>query len=154
MFKSLKADSRTSAVEGMKRYLVILAALGTLSSAWARLGDTDDKIEDAYGKVIERHLLDNGTVSVLYGKDRYLYFVVFANGRSVLERYSHVNGTDLSQREIARFLKVNAERASWIADDTSRERRFKRSDQKAEAIYLKGNKRPALIVRVLDKVTH
>jgi hypothetical protein len=122
------------------------AALG---SVWANLGDSDDRIDDSYGNLVERHLLDDGTVSVLYHKDRYLYFVIFANRRSVLERYSHVKGTDLSEKEIARFLKANAAGATWTPENTSKEGRFKRSDDRAEAIYAHAPGRPALTVREL-----
>ena len=59
-----------------------------------------------YGNVVERHLRDDGTVSVLYHKSQYLYLVIFANGRSVSEGYSRVNGTDLSEKEIAKFLEL------------------------------------------------
>ncbi len=113
----------------------------------ANLGDDNDKIEDAYGSVVERHLLDDGTVSVLYHKDRYLYFVIFAQRHSILERYSRFNGKDLSEKEIARFLKANAAGAKWIADDKSKERRFKRSDGKAEATYAEVDGHPTLTVR-------
>ena len=119
------------------------------SSALANLGGSDDKIEDSYGNLIERHLLDDGTVSILYHKDRYLYFVIFAEGLSVLERYSHVKGTDLSEKEIARFLKANAARATWAPDNKSKERRFERSDHKAQATYANITGRPTLTVREL-----
>jgi hypothetical protein len=134
----------------MKQLIVVLLAIFTaVSLLWASLGDSDDKIEDSYGNLVERHLLDDGTVSILYHKDRYLYFVLFANGRSVLERYSHVKGTDLSEKEIARFLKANAMGATWTPDNKATERRFERTDHKAEATY--GNKtgRPTLTVREL-----
>ncbi len=64
--------------------------------------------ENRYGNLVQRQLRDDETVSVLYHKDRYLYLVIFANDRSVSESYSHINGTDLSEKEIANFLKVNA----------------------------------------------
>jgi len=132
----------------MKRSLVVvLTILTCLSSVWANLGDGYDRIDDAYGNVVERHLRDDGTVSVLYHKDRYLYFVVFDGGRSVLERYSHVNGTDLAEKEITRFLKANAGGATWIPADKAKERRFKRSDSKAEATYGTMDSRPTLTVR-------
>jgi len=121
------------------------------SSALANLGGSDDKIEDSYGNLIERHLLDDGTVSILYHKDRYLYFVIFAEGRSVLERYSHVKGTDLSEKEIARFLKANAGGATWIPDNKATERRFERTDHKAEATYANMTGRPTLTVREVGK---
>jgi hypothetical protein len=138
----------------MKQLLVVvLTVLATLSPARANLGDRDERIDDAYGNVVERHLLDDGTVSVLYHKDRdrYLYFVIFAGGRSVLEGYSHVNGTDLSEKEIARFLKANAAGGTWMPAGTPKERRFKRSDDKAEATYANTDGRPTLTVRELRK---
>src|SRR5207249_9945372 len=98
----------------MKQFFVLFLAVSAgVSSVCANLGDGGDRIDDAYGNLVERHLRDDGTVSVLYHKDRYLYFVIFANGRSILERYSHVRGTDLSEKEIARFLKANAAGATW-----------------------------------------
>jgi hypothetical protein len=134
----------------MKQFLVLFLTISAgVSSVCANLGDGGDRIDDLYGNLIERHLLDDERVSVLYHKDRYLYFVIFANRRSVLERYSHVKGTDLSEKEIARFLKANAAGATWTPENTSKERRFKRSDDRAEAIYAHAPGRPALTVREL-----
>ena len=132
----------------MKQFIVILLTIfAALSSVWANLGDGSDRIDDSYGNLVERHLLDDGTVSVVYHKDRYLYLVIFANDRSVSESYSHINGTDLSEKEIANFLKVNAAGATWIPANTSKERRFKRSDDRAEATYGSSSGRRALTVR-------
>jgi len=129
--------------------VILLSILATASGALASLGQDSDKIEDAYGSIAERRLRDDGTVSVLYHKDRYLYEVTFANGRSVSETYFHVKGTDLSEKEITRFLKANAAGARWTAENTARERRFRRSDDKAEATYGTVRGRPALTVREL-----
>ena len=132
----------------MKQFLVIvLTILATLTCGWANLGDSDDKIEDSYGSIIQRSLRDDGTVSVLYHKDRYLYMVTFNNGRSVSESYFHVKGTDLSEKEIMKFLKPNAAGATWTSDKEVKKRSFKRSDGKAEATYGNVNGRPALTVR-------
>jgi hypothetical protein len=137
----------------MKRFFVTLLMISAgVSSVCANLGDGGDRIDDSYGNLVERHLLDDGTVSTLYHKDPYLYFVVFDKGVSVLERYSHAKGTDLSEREIAKFLKANAGRtATWIREETgtSKERRFKRSDHKAEATCGKVDDRLTLTVREL-----
>jgi hypothetical protein len=134
----------------MKRFIVVLLTiLSGVSSVCANLGDGGDRIDDSYGNLIERHLLDDGTVSVLYHKDRYLYFVIFGEGRSVLEKYSHIKGTDLSEKEIARFLKTNAAGATWTQDNKVKERRFERSDHKAEATYSNITGRPTLTVREL-----
>ena len=77
----------------MKQFLVAaLTFVTSLSSVWANLGDASDRIDDVYGNLVQRRLRDDGTVSVLYHKDRYLYLVIFANDRSVSESYSHMNG--------------------------------------------------------------
>jgi hypothetical protein len=70
----------------MKQIIVVLLTISTgVSSVWANLGDGGDRIDDSYGNLIERHLRDDGTVNTLYHKDRYLYFVLFDKGVSVLE---------------------------------------------------------------------
>jgi hypothetical protein len=129
--------------------LIVLAILATLTCGWANLGDDSDKIDDSYGNLVQRRLRDDGTVSVLYHKDRYLYEVIFANGRSVSETYFNVKGTDLSEKEIMRFLKANTAGTRWTPDNTAKERHFKRSDGKAEATYGTVKGRPALTVREL-----
>jgi hypothetical protein len=134
----------------MKQLLVIaLTAVTGLNSVWAYLGDSSDRIDDLYGNLVQRQLRDDGTVSVVYHKDRYIYLVVFANDRSISESYSHTKGTDLSEKEIAKFLKLNAAGGTWIPANTSKERRFKRSDNRAEATYGNTNGRRALTVRDL-----
>jgi len=129
--------------------LILLVILATSACGWANLGDGSDKVDDSYGNLVQRRLRDDGTVSVVYHKDRYVYQVIFANGRSVSEMYFNVKGTDLSEKEIMRFLKANAAGATWTPDNTAKERRFKRSDGKAEATYGTVNGRPALTVREL-----
>jgi hypothetical protein len=136
----------------MKQLLVVvvLTILATLSPVRANLGDGGDRIDDSYGNLAERHLRDDGTVSTFYHKDRYFYFVIFDNGVSVLEGYSHVKGDGLSEKEIARFLKANAAGATWWPNNKAKERRFKRSDGKAEATYATVDGRPTLTVRATE----
>ena len=116
----------------------------------ANLGDNSERIEDRYGTIVQRRLRDDGTVSVVYTKGRYLYMVTFANSRSVSESYSSVNGKDLSEKEITKFLKANSG-AKWVPANTGTERRFKTSDGAAEATYGILNGRPALTVRDLRR---
>jgi hypothetical protein len=137
-----------------KLLLIPLMVLAFLSSASAYLGDGSDRIEDLYGDLLQRRLRDDGTVSALYGKGQYVYLVIFSNDRSIAESYSHAKGTDLSEKEIAKFLKLNAAGATWIPADTSKGRRFKRSDNKAEATYGSATGRRALTVRELGVNTH
>jgi hypothetical protein len=136
-------------MNGTKFLIVALTILVGSSSASANLGDSSDRIDDLYGNLVQRRLRDDGTVSVLYHKGQYLYLVIFANDRSISESYSHVKGTDLSEKEIAKFLKLNAAGGTWTPANTSKERRFKRSDNRAEATYGIASERRALTVREL-----
>src|ERR1043165_8024446 len=136
-------------MESMNHSIALVLAFCVIaSSASASLGENSERIEDAYGTIVQRRLRDNGTVSVVYAKGRYLYMVTFANSRSISESYSHANGTDLSEREITKFLKANSA-AKWVPSNTGTERRFKNADGTAEATYGILNGRPALTVRAL-----
>jgi len=135
----------------MKQSIALILALCVIaSSASANLGANSETIEDAYGTIVQRRLLDDGKVSVVYAKGRYLYMVTFANSRSISESYSRVNGTDLSEKEITKFLKANSG-AQWVPANTGTQRRFKSSDGSAEATYGILNGRPALTVRALNR---
>jgi hypothetical protein len=134
----------------MKQFLVAaLTVVTAVSSIRASLGDSSDRTEDRYGNLLQRQLHDDGTVSGLYHKGQYLYLVIFANDRSISESYSHINGTDLSEKEIVKFLKLNAAGGTWVLANPSKERRFKRSDDRAEATYGSSTGRRALTVRAL-----
>jgi len=96
----------------VRRILLVWILLFPMAGAvWAALGDGADKIEETYGTLVSRHLRDDGMVAVVYHKDRYLYAVTFDRGVSVAEEYSRVDKRDLSEKEIARFLKMNAGQA-------------------------------------------
>jgi hypothetical protein len=133
----------------MKQSVVLILAFSVIAnSVLANLGDNSERLEDAYGTIVQRRLRDDGTVSVVYAKGRYLYMVTFANNRSISESYSRANGTDFSEKEIAKFLKANSA-AKWVPANAGTERHFKTSDGSAEAIYAPVNGRPALTVREL-----
>ena len=139
-------------MERMKQSITLVLAFCVIaSSASANLGANSELVEEAYGTIVQRRLRDDGTVSVVYAKGRYLYMVTFADQRSISESYSHMNGTDLSEKEIAKFLKVNAAGGTWIPANTSKERRFKRSDNRAEATYGSASGRRALTVREVGR---
>src|SRR3954463_7910396 len=123
-----------------RRFLVLWSfmALTSVGSVLAGLGDSDDRIEESYGKLVSRHLLDDGTVTMRYHNDQYLYLVTFDHRQSVLERYSRVDGGELSPREISKFLKSNAGRkVAWTPSGKGNQQRFERSDHLAEANYAK-----------------
>jgi hypothetical protein len=128
-------------------FLAVLAVLAGSSPLSASLGDRADTIDDRYGDIVERRLLDDGRLNIIYHSGRYLYSVTLANGRSVLERYSRFNGRGLSPKEISKFLKANASGATWMPDNTSPQTRYTRSDGRAEATYGDVSGRLALTVR-------
>ena len=134
-------------MERVKQLIAPVLALWIIAtSASANLGENSERIEDRYGTIVQRRLRDDGTVSVVYTKGRYLYMVTFANSRSISESYSRVNGKDLSEKEITNFLKANSG-AKWVQSNTSAERHFRTSDGAAEGTYGLLNGRPALTVR-------
>jgi hypothetical protein len=133
----------------MMRLIGSVIFFSVAGSALASLGDNGDRIDDAYRYVVKHQLRDDGTVSILYHRDRYFYFVVFDKDQSVLERYSRVDRRDLSPKEIARFLKANTGGATWKRAEQANEQRYERSDGKAEAKYGKVDDRPTLTVRAM-----
>ena len=138
-------------MEHMKQWVALVLAFCLIgSSASANLGENSERIEDAYGTIVQRRLRDDGTVSVVYAKGRYLYMVTFANSRSISESYARADGKDLSEKEISKFLKANS-RAKWVASTTGTERHFRTSDGAAEATYGILNGRPALTVHDLRR---
>lgn len=135
-------------MNGMKRFFIVLLAMCFLvGPIYAKLGDNENKIDASYGKRLQRLPRADGTVSNLYEKGDYVFFVIFLKGLSVLEMYAHANRTDLSSSEITTFLKPNAGGATW-APVKGKERRFERSDHKAEATYVQMAGRPTLTVRL------
>ena len=133
--------------ERMKQSIALVLACCVIASlARANIGDNSERIEDAYGTIVQRRLRDDGKVSVVYTKGRYLYMVTFANSRSISESYSRVNGKDLSEKEITNFLKANSG-AKWVSENIGTGRRFESSDGAVEATYGILNGRPALTVR-------
>ena len=114
----------------MRRFIGLFLFFTMGGSLLAGLGENGDAIENAYGTLVARHLQDDGTVAVFYHKDRYLYYVIFDRGISVSERYSRYDRKDLSPKEVAKFLKMNAGRAmKW--DPRSEERGQKSEKQGA-----------------------
>jgi hypothetical protein len=88
----------------MNRSVVVLIGIfAAISSIRGSLGDGYDKVEDSYRNLVKRKLQDDGTVGVLYQKDRYFYLVIFAGGRSVSESCSHVKGGDLPNMRLQDF---------------------------------------------------
>lgn len=133
----------------MSSWRLIFASLALAAFATtgrASLGEDGYAVERRYGDPSARRLRDDGSVAIIYHKDRYYYFVVFQDGRSVLEKFSRMDWRDLSPKEIAHFLKANAGGQKWIASGAQQ---YRRSDGKAEAALQHEDGKPLLIVRTI-----
>src|SRR2546430_16640179 len=76
---------QTVGMTDVKQFLVVVLAVFTaVSWVWANLGDSDDRIYDLYGNLVDGHFLDDGTGRVLYPTVRSFYFAIFADRRSDL----------------------------------------------------------------------
>src|SRR5438552_15648956 len=96
-------------MERMKQSITLVLAFCVIASAaFANLGADSERIEEAYGTIVQRRLRDDGTVSVVYAKAGYLYMVTLANQRSISESYSRVKGTDLFENEFANVRTADA----------------------------------------------
>lgn len=147
LISRLRISAKLPVSDLMKRFLIVLLTIfAALASARANLGDSEGKIDVSYGKRIQRLPRADGTVSNVYEKRDYVYFVIFLKGVSVFEMYAHANRTDLSAKEIATFLKANAAGATWVSVNKGAGREFKRSDRKAKASYVRLAGRPTLTV--------
>ena len=105
---------RNVRMERMKQSVALILALCVIaSSASANLGANSEIIEDAYGTNRSTTPAGRRKGKCCVRKDRYLYMVTFANSRSISESYSRANGTDLSEKEITKFLKANSA-AKWV----------------------------------------
>jgi hypothetical protein len=135
----------------MKRVFIVLLSIFLFGPVYANLGDNENKINASYGKRMQRVPRADGTVSNLYEKGNYILFVIFLKGVSVFEMYARANRTDLSSNEITTFLKANRGGATWWPVNKGAERRFERSDHKAEATYVRLAGRPTLTVRLRSK---
>src|ERR1043166_3128454 len=136
--------------------MILWVTMASPNLVHAHLGEDGDRVEDEYGPLVRRHLLDDGTVSATFRKDRdpYIYVVRFDHGMSVSEGISRADGRELSEREIANFLKANAARAKWrkLPENGDKVKpRFERSDRRAEAIYGKIDGLPTLTVKALGR---
>jgi hypothetical protein len=133
----------------MKRFLFVVGALAvSLVSAKANLGQNQGQIYAAYGKPIQKLPGFGEGASCLYQKGGFSYMVMFRGGVSVFETYSRANQAELSEKEIAAFLKANAAGATWVPVSYNKApgREWKRSDHKAKASYVATAGRPTLTV--------
>lgn len=131
----------------MRFTAIPLLLLSLANCAFAALGDDDEKIDAMYGYIQKRHLADDGSVSVLYRNEKYFFFVVFQNLRSVSEAYARADGSKLSKKEVTRLLQSNAGTSHWPATVIPPDGKLERNDHKAEAAFIEIDGRAMLQVK-------
>jgi hypothetical protein len=99
----------------MKTLLTLLLTLVCLTSAFARIGETEQQIETRYGKPVADLTESGGTVSHRYRTAEWEIVVDYFNGKSGVEIFSRKDHGKFSQAGLARLLTQSAEGGEWIA---------------------------------------
>ena len=126
--------------------VVILVALG--SSAFARIGQTEEQVSALFGKPIDAGKPDKEGVTTNMYKNpsgEYHALVQFQKGHSIAEAYSRVDGGKLSEKEMSVFLQGNSGGKEWIKDP--QKLAWERSDHRAKAWYETLSGRPTLLIQ-------
>src|SRR5579862_4624700 len=94
--------------------LICLATLVLMTSALARIGETEAEIEARYGKSFPVEAT-NGLPTKVYTFGGMLIRVVYLDGKSAVEHYSHDGSNDaLSDNEISKILDANGGGKKWV----------------------------------------
>ena len=126
--------------------VVILVALG--STAFARIGQTEEQVSALFGKPIDAGKPDKEGVTTNMYKNpsgEYHALVQFQKGHSIAEAYSRVDGGKLSEKEMSIFLQGNSGGKEWIKDP--QKLAWERSDHRAKAWYETLSGRPTLLIQ-------
>ncbi|HEX4639367.1 MAG TPA: hypothetical protein VH170_07765 [Chthoniobacterales bacterium] len=132
----------------MKRCLILISLLAlTLSThLFAALGNTENQIEELFGKPEHVGLPDaKGVSSNLYRKGDYVILVQFLKHLSLAESYARSDQKELSEREIDLFLEGSSNGNSWTKEPNKQA--WERSDYKARAWCQPVSGRPTLLVQ-------
>ncbi len=117
--------------------LTALAAIGTTTTAFARIGDDEKQIEARYGKP-GKDLGTHGEVhEVGYMSGGFMILVDFVNGISQREGFANPDTSALTGDAIRQILAMSAaEGTKWeTAPATGEDRSWRRSDEKAVAFF-------------------
>jgi hypothetical protein len=98
----------------LKTRSVAIALLMLVSSAFARIGETEQQIEARYGKTIRTLSKGNQPLQKAYQSSGLDIAVTYIDGVSQSEFFSKQDKSELSKNEIALLLEANAAGSRWI----------------------------------------
>ena len=132
----------------MKRILLlVLSSCVALSApAFAALGDSEDKVAEAYGEPVDAGFPDkNGVTTNMYRKGDYMILVQFLRRLSLAESYTRTDKHDLSEKELSTFLEANSNGRTWIKNPDKLA--WERNDHRAKAWCDTLSGRPTLLMQ-------
>jgi hypothetical protein len=97
----------------MKTITSLLAALFLAASAHARLGDTQAKVTERYGKPVQVYRDVKGRTGYIHRFDGYLIMVQYIDGISQSEVYARENDAELNDTELDAIHAANAQGGQW-----------------------------------------
>jgi len=96
----------------MKTTLAFLLALVCLTSAHARIGETERQIEARYGKAAA-DLRETGVISH-HRNGKWDIIVHYRGGKSIVESFSRKDNGKLTLADVQRLLALSSEGGRWI----------------------------------------
>jgi hypothetical protein len=97
----------------MKNLVLLLATLWFALPARARLGETQAKVTERYGKPTQVYRDVKGRTGYIYRFDGYLVMVQYIDGISHSEIYAKENDAELNEKELDSILAANASGEKW-----------------------------------------
>ncbi len=97
----------------MKILISFIATVCLALSAEARLGDTQAKVTERYGKPVEVYRDVKGRTGYIYRSDGYRIVVEYINDISQSEVYVKENDAEFTESELNTILSANAQNEKW-----------------------------------------
>lgn len=97
----------------MKTLTFLLVMLCLALPAEARLGDTQAKVAERYGKPVQVYRDVKGRIGNVYHSDGYFIMVQYIDGISQSEVYAKENDAELTESTLDAILSANASGEKW-----------------------------------------
>ena len=131
----------------MKCFLLLIVTLliAFNPQLFARLGNTEEQIDELYGTPVASGFPDkNGVTTNRYQKGDYIVLVQFLRHLSIAESYTRVDTHEFSEKELSTLLQGNYTGLEWIKDPGKQT--WERVDHHAKAWCETVSGRPTLLI--------
>jgi hypothetical protein len=103
----------------LKTPFIAIAFFLLVAPAFARIGETEQQIENRYGKSTLTVSTGNEPLQKVYQSSGLNITVTYLDGVSQREIFTKQDGSELSKNEIAILLEANTAGSKWIEDPTA-----------------------------------